>query len=82
MISWLRDKWKELKLDLAKSHKSLTILFNTSLAGIAFAIPELIAFIPQLQDYLPEADYKKLMIVALVGNFILRFKTTKAVRDK
>lgn len=68
--------------DVAKIHRSVTVWFNSALAFVAFALPEVVAFLPQLREYVPEDNYKLLMAVALVGNFIIRFRTTKALRDK
>ena len=82
MKNWIQDTVENVIADLKKAHRSLTILFNTLLAAVAFAIPELIAFLPQLQQYLPEENYKTLMVIALVGNFVLRFKTSSRIADK
>jgi len=68
--------------DCLKLHRSVTVWFNSALAFIAFVLPEIELFLPQLKDYLPEDNYKMLMLVALTGNFVIRFKTTKALRDK
>jgi len=68
--------------DVLRLHKSLTVWFNSLLAFVAFALPEILAFLPQLREYVPEDNYKLLMGIALVGNFLIRFKTTKALRDK
>lgn len=82
MKTWLIDKCKEFSCDILKLHKSITVWFNAVLASIAFALPELISFVPSLKDYIPEDNYKLLMAICLVGNFLIRFRTTKALRDK
>jgi len=68
--------------DLSKIHKSVTMWFNSALAFVAFALPEIEIFLPQLREYIPEDNYKLLMLVALVGNFVIRFRTKSALRDK
>jgi len=63
--------WKQIK----NSYKSLTIWFNT--AGIAILTAALAE--PLVLEYL---DEKGLMLVILVGNTILRFKTNKGLEEK
>ena len=82
MKTWIIDKCRELNCDIRKLHKSLTVWFNAVLASIAFALPELINFVPSLREYILEDNYKLLMAICLIGNFIIRFRTTKALRDK
>ena len=62
---------------------SLTIWFNgilTSLWGVLELAPEVLTTLPTIQGFLPDDKYKLLFVLATVGNVLLRFKTTTAVR--
>ena len=82
MLNWIKDKMKHIISDLKKAHRSITIWFNSVIASIFFLVPDAIAYFPQLQEYIPAPTYKTGMMILLVGNFMLRFKTTKSLRDK
>lgn len=62
--------------------KSLTIWFNSLLlAGLpAFELAH--DYMPELQDYLPDNVYKWMGIVVVVGNIMLRVRTTKPLSEK
>jgi len=66
---------QKLKEQLKQAYKSWTIWFNT--AGIAILTAALAE--PLVLEYL---DEKGLMLVILVGNTILRFKTNKGLEEK
>jgi len=61
---------------------SFTIWFNGILAAVMGALPILLESLPGLQQYVPDNIYKHLMLVALVGNMLLRFKTSKPLNEK
>lgn len=82
MKYWLYDTYNNLKADAAASYKSWTIIFNSAVGTIATFLPDLITLMPDLQEYIEAPTYKTWMLVLLIGNFLLRFKTTKALRDK
>ena len=82
MLNWIKDKTKHILADLKRAHRSVTIWFNGLIATAFFLIPEAIAYLPQLKDYVSEDMYKTGMVVLLVGNMILRFKTASALRNK
>lgn len=66
--------------------RSVTIWFNAVLATLLVIVPEAasyaVANLPQLQPYIPENVYKLLMLVALVGNIALRFKTSRPLDQR
>lgn len=67
---------------LKGSAKSLTIWFNGLLGSALVAVPLVQDSLPQLQDYLSTADYKRLVGVLVIGNILLRFKTAKPLDQK
>jgi len=67
--------FKDLKAKLINSWKSFTNWFNV----IGAAVLQTIILDPSLQELLAIND---LMWVILVGNIILRFKTTQSLADK
>jgi hypothetical protein len=76
------DTLAALKGDLARIHKSLTIWFNGIVGTIALYLPDVLDLMPQLREYVSEPNYKTWMLVLLIGNALLRFKTTQPLRDK
>ncbi len=82
MKSYLLDLLKKLKADLVKAHKSLTIWFNSIMGMVVVGLPMAQDSLPQLQDYVPAGLYHYLMGALVVGNIILRFKTTSALAAK
>lgn len=82
MKYWMFDKYNNLKDDILSAHRSMTIWFNSVVGSVALFLPDLIALMPDLQEYIDAPTYKTWMLVLLVGNFALRFKTTKALRNK
>lgn len=67
---------------LKKSWLSLTMWFNASLATVWLFLPELTSTLPALREYLDGDVYKKLMLLAIIGNMILRVKTTQDLANK
>ena len=82
MKNWLQDLLFRLRHDAAKAHKSLTIWFNSVLGVAVVALPYAQEQLPQLQGYLPAGLYHYAMGLLIVGNIVLRFKTTSALADK
>lgn len=71
-----------IKAKAVNCWKSLTILFNMALGLVALYLPDLQASMPDLQEYLPADLYHKLMVVVVIGNVLLRFKTSSALEHK
>lgn len=67
---------------LKKSWLSLTMWFNASLATVWLFLPELTSTLPALRDHLDGDIYKKLTLLAIIGNMILRVKTTQDLANK
>lgn len=82
MKYWLYDLYQNIKGDLSRIHTSMTIWFNSVIGSAALFLPDLIALMPDIQEYIEVPTYKTWMLVLLVGNFILRFRTNKALRHK
>lgn len=81
--AWLKDKLLDLRDDLKRIYKSWTVWFNV------VGLPLLVAYWPQIWDALPqlatvlsEDKYKALFTIGSIVNVLLRFKTSKALRDK
>lgn len=67
---------------MSGSLKSLTIWFN-SVIGVALTIiPILQDTVPQLQDYMTPNAYKITVGILVIGNLLLRLKTTKPLSEK
>lgn len=71
-----------LKARLAKAHKSLTIWFNGAMLTFMLYIPELKYMLSEVQPYITPDLYKWFSLVLVIGNILLRFKTTKALEAK
>ncbi len=82
MMACLRDLWPKLRADVAKAHKSLTIWFNSVMGAVVVVLPMAQDNFVQLQDYLPANLYHYLMGALVVGNIVLRFRTTTALAAK
>lgn len=74
--------WTNLKPKLQKLHKSATIWFNGVGAMVIMGLPQAQDSFPQFQGYIPEKFYHYGMGALVLGNILLRFKTTKALQDK
>jgi cytochrome b561 len=71
-----------LRAKCARLHHSATVWFN-GVAGVAvFALPQLRDQVPQLQGYIPEKWYHYVMGALIIGNIILRFKTSKPLQER
>ena len=67
---------------IKNSWLSLTMWFNASLATVWLFLPELTATLPTLQEHIDGDVYKKLTLLAIIGNMILRVKTTQDLANK
>lgn len=59
--------------------KSLTIWFNSALAGIAVMLPDFLAQLPMLREYLPDDIYRWLLLFVVLGNVLIRARTSTAI---
>lgn len=73
---------KTLLLKLKRVHKSMTIWFNAIVATAVLSLPDMLAYAPQLKEYLPDDIYKQGMFLLVLGNFLLRIRTSKDLADK
>lgn len=64
------------------SIKSWTMHFNVWLAGFVVFLPEIKANLPEMSAYLPENVYKYIALIVVIGNVMLRIKTTKALIER
>jgi len=71
-----------IKKRLKGAWYSLTMWFNASLATVWLFLPELTSTLPAVREYIDGDIYKKLMLLAIIGNMILRVKTTQDLANK
>ena len=76
--SWLSTAWLHIK----GAVRSWTIWFNGAVAAAWAALPTLQSWFPQLQSYLPSKGYQYGMMLLIIGNFVLRFKTKTSLVAK
>lgn len=62
--------------------KSLTVWFNSIGAAVLIGLPLAQESLPQLAQYIGPDLYKKLMAAVIVGNILLRFRTSKPLEQK
>jgi hypothetical protein len=67
---------------IKNSWLSLTMWFNAALGTVWLFLPELTATLPAAREFLDGDVYKKLMLLAIVGNMVLRVKTTQDLANK
>ncbi len=67
---------------LKNSWLSLTIWFNGLLGIVWLFLPEILSTLPAIREYVDGNIYKTLMLVAVIGNMILRVKTTQDLANK
>lgn len=90
MKYWLYDLYQNFKADIARWHTSWTIWLNgvtgsVITAFLSFPVDAVIAFMPQLEPYVSSELFRTAMVILLAYNFLntaLRFKSTKALRNK
>ena len=71
-----------LKKKLANCRKSWTIKFNAIFGSVFYLLPILQTDFPQLRGYIPDDWFKWSMALIIVGNIVLRFKTSSDLADK
>lgn len=76
------SRWQYFIAKLRGLKKSLTAWFNAVFASVVIALPMLQDTFSQLQAYLPENIYRVMIIIVIIGNFMIRFKTTSDLADK
>jgi hypothetical protein len=81
-MEWLKDKLNQLSQDILKCWKSWTIWFNGAITSIALGLPYLQDAFPQLQPYIPNNEYMKILGTITAINILLRFKTKSRIADK
>jgi hypothetical protein len=67
---------------LKNAWRSKTVIFNAILAALWLFSDQLVAALPTFMPFLDESHYKTLGLVAVAGNFILRFVTHKPLEAK
>lgn len=67
---------------LKRMHRSLTIWFNSVIGTVVVLLPTAQDSFPQLHEYVHPSVYKWGMAVLIVGNILLRFKTTADLAEK
>lgn len=67
---------------VAGLRKSLTFYFNASFAAIVAVLPDLLNAIPDLQPLVGPEVYKHLLIINILGNVLIRGRTSKPLEDK
>ncbi len=82
MKEWLKDLYVRVKEDMVKAHKSLTIWFNGIIGMLIVALPTAQDSFPALQEYIPENLYHYGMGLLIVGNMLLRFRTSTRLAAK
>ncbi len=78
----IKEKLISFKADLLGARKSFTIWFNSTVATVYYGLPMLQESLPQLQAYIPTVHFNHIMATVIVVNLLLRFKTTKSLKDK
>jgi hypothetical protein len=67
---------------LKGSVKSWTIWFNTIVGALILNWDVIQSSLPSLQPYMTGAHYALVMKILVIGNFILRLKTSKGLEHK
>jgi hypothetical protein len=81
-MEWLTDKFNDVLADLKRAHTSLTIWINGIVLAVLQALPYAQDVFHQLKEYVSPEFYKQAMVVLLVANLALRFKTKSALKSK
>lgn len=67
---------------IAGLRKSFTFYFNATFAAVAAILPDLLQAIPELQPLVGPEVYKHLLIINILGNVLIRGRTSKPLEDK
>jgi len=71
-----------MKAKLKNAWRSWTIWFNSIIGSVMTLLPVAQDSFPQIQAYIPPHVYQWVMGIIVVGNIILRFKTTLDLANK
>lgn len=75
-----------MKNTLRGALRSLTVWFNAVAAGLLALLPDLLPALadaaPSLQPYLGPDVYRWLMVLIVVGNILLRARTSTSLAEK
>lgn len=71
-----------MKKKLRGAARSWTIWFNGVSASVFAAVPVLQDSLPQLQQYISPQMYKWVGLFVVIGNIVLRFRTTTSLDEK
>lgn len=71
-----------LKEKINGAFKSITIYFNILMLTAMEFVTYAHDVFQELQPYVPAETYRILALVLIIGNLILRFKTTKSLAEK
>lgn len=71
MIDHLKGAWR-----------SWVIRFNMAVGALASVLPMAQDSFPQLQPYIPANVFQYAMAALIIGNMLLRFKTSGSLADK
>lgn len=69
-----------MKAKLLNMWKSWTIVFNAACATVLGILPMAQDSLPAFQQYVP--DIKWAAVLVIVGNIVLRFKTSTGLQNK
>jgi len=67
---------------LKGAFRSFTIWFNSLMAVVIASLPLMQDSFPELQSYVPSKWYHYAMGLLIVGNILLRIKTTTSLAEK
>ena len=82
MINWLTDLFNGLVADIKRAYVSMTIWVNGVALTVIGILPLAQDYAPQLQEYISPNLYKQMMLIIVLANIFLRFKTSSKLRDK
>lgn len=82
MYSYLYDCWTRLLAKCIRMHRSWVIRFNAFGAAIITGLPYLQDQWPQLQGLINDRFYHTALTIIILGNMVLRFKTSKPLEQK
>jgi hypothetical protein len=81
-MEWLKDTLNGFWQDVKRAYVSMTIWVNGIALTVISILPLAQDYAPQLQAYISPDLYKQMMLVLVIANILLRFKTSTALRDK
>lgn len=64
------------------ARRSFVIWFNALLLALLPVFEMAVSSLPQLREYLPDNVYKWVGLFVVVGNILLRFKTSQPLEQK